>query len=192
MPPTADRGHGATALGATAVVEVPAHSRAASEPGRPADNTSRRPVLPAGVGPMIDVQHGEGGVPYLAGISAHGEGGGVLTDFKSLPARVVPPVLEAEKRGFQKFKHEFLLKTNMLDISDHFVGQEMRIVPVGDPLKPKAALLREGFFNEEIRGAYQAWNFMDAAFQSEANRAILKRCRSPREVFESLEKWHDP
>ena len=24
------------------------------------------------------------------------------------------------------------------------------------------------------------------------DRAILKRCRSPREVFESLEKWHDP
>ena len=32
MPPTADRGYGATALGATAVAEVPAHSRAASEP----------------------------------------------------------------------------------------------------------------------------------------------------------------
>ena len=192
VPPTADRGHGATALGATAVAEVPARSRAASEPGRPADNTSQRPVLPAGVGPMIGVQHDEASVPHLAGIAAHGEGGGVLTDFKSLPARVIPPVLKAEKGGFQKFKHEFLLKTNVLDISDHFVGQGMRIVPVGDPLKTKAALLREGFSNEEIRGAYQAWNFLDAAPQSKADRAILKKCRSPREVFESLEKWHDP
>ena len=66
------------------------------------------------------------------------------------------------------------------------------MVPVGDPLKPKAALLREGFSNEEIRGAYQAWNLIDVALQSEAHRAILKRCRSPREVFENLEKWHDP
>ena len=41
--------------------------------------------------------------------------------------------------------------------------------------------------NEEIRGAYQAWNVIDAALQSEADRAILRRCRSPREVFESLE-----
>ena len=68
----------------------------------------------------------------------------------------------------------------------------MRIVPVGDSLKPKAALLQEVFFNEEIRGAYHAWNFIDAALQSEADRAVLKKSRSPREVFESPEKWHDP
>ena len=60
--PTADRGYRATALGATAVAEFPAHSRPASEPRRPADDTSLRPVLPAGVGPMIDVQHGEASV----------------------------------------------------------------------------------------------------------------------------------
>ena len=59
---------------------------------------------------MIDVRHGEAKVPYLAGIAALDEGGGVLTDSKSLPARVIPPVLEAEKGVFQKFKHEFLLK----------------------------------------------------------------------------------
>ena len=171
MPPTADTGYGATTLGATAVAEVPAHSRAASEPGRLADNI-RRPVLPAGVSPIIEVQHGKASVSYLAGIAAHGEGGDALTDFKSLPARVIPPVLEAEKGGFQKFKHEFLLKTNMLDISDHFVGKGMRMVPVGGPYKPKASLLRERFSNEEIRGAYQAWNFIDEALQSEGNRAI--------------------
>ena len=161
VPPTADTSYGATAVGATVAVEVHVHSRAALEPARLADDTSRRPVLPAGVGPMIDVQRGEARVPYLAGIGTHDEGGGVLSvDFKSLPARVIPPVLKAEKRSFQKFKHEFLLKTNMLDISDHSVGQGMQImVPVGegDPLKQKAVLLREGFSNEEIRGAYQAW-----------------------------------
>ena len=66
------------------------------------------------------------------------------------------------------------------------------MVPVGDPLKSKAALLREGFSNEEIRSAYQAWNFIDAALQSEVDRSILKRCKSPREVFERLEKWYNP
>ena len=66
------------------------------------------------------------------------------------------------------------------------------MVPVGDLLKPKAALLREGLSNEEIRDAYQALNFIDAAISKGADKAILKRCRSPREVFESLEKWHDP
>ena len=33
---------------------------------------------------------------------------------------------------------------------------------------------------------------MDAALSSEEDRAILKRCRSPREVFVFLEKWYDP
>ena len=80
----------------------------------------------------------------------------------------------------------------MLDITAHFVDQGMRAVPVGDPLKQKTVLLQEGFSNEEIRSAYQAWNFIDAALQSESDRSILKRCKSPREVFERLEKWHDP
>ena len=53
-------------------------------------------------------------------------------------------------------------------------------------------LLQKGFSHEKIRGACQAWNFLDAALQSEEDRAILKRCRSPREVFEFLAKWYDP
>ena len=65
VPATADTSYGATAVGATAVAEVPVHSRAASEAGRPADDTSRRPVLPAGVGPMIDFQRGEARIPRL-------------------------------------------------------------------------------------------------------------------------------
>ena len=95
-------------------------------------------------------------------------------------------------KGFQKFKHVFLLKANTLYISGHFVGQRVRAVPVGDPLKQKAVLLREGLSSEEIRGGYQAWNFLDAALQSEEDRAILKRFRSPREVFKFPRKWYDP
>ena len=198
VPPTAVTGYGVTAVGvgrtrdaaaveATAAREFTVHDRATSEPA------DTRPVLPTGVGPMIDVQRGEARDPYLAGITAYDEGRDVLrTDFKSLPARVVPPVLKAEKGGFQKFKREFFLKANMLDITAHSVDQGMRAVPVGDPLKQKAVLLQEGFSNEEIRSAYQAWNFIDAALQSELDRSILKRCKSPREVFERLEKWHDP
>ena len=81
----------------------------------------------------------------------------------------------------------------MLDISGHFVGQETQVVPVGAPLKQKkAVLLREGFSSEEIRGAYEAWNFIDGPLQSEADRSILKRCKSPREAFDHVEKWYDP
>ena len=192
-PLTAATGHRVTAVQdegtgeATAARNFPVHHRAASEPA------DTRPGLPTGVGPMIDVRSGEARDPYLAGITAYDQGRDVLrAEFKSLPTRVVPPVLKAEKAGFQKFKHEFFLKTNMLDITDHFVGQGMRAVPVGDPLKQKAVLLQEGFSNEEIKGAYQAWNFIDAALQSDSDRSILKRCKSRREVFERLEKWHDP
>ena len=183
----AGRTRGAAAVEATAAREFTVYDRATSEPA------DKRPVLPTGVGPMIDVRRGEARDPYLAGITAYDESRDVLrTDFKSLPARVVPPVLKAEKGGFQKFKHEFFLKANMLDITAHFEDQGTRAVPVGDPLKQKAVLLQEGFSNEEIRSAYQAWNFIDAALQSESDRSILKICKSPREVFERLEKWYDP
>ena len=192
-PLTAATGYRVTAVQdqgtgeATAARNSPVHHRAASEPA------DTRPGLPTGVGPMNDVRSGEARDPYLAGITAYDQGRDVLrAEFKSLPTRVVAPVLKAEKGSFQKFKHEFFLKTNMLDITDHFVGQGMRAVPVGDPLKQKAVLLQEGFSNEEIKGAYQAWNFIDAALQSDSDRSILKRCKSPREVFERLEKWHDP
>ena len=192
-PITAATGYRVTAVQdegtgeATAARNFPVHHRAASEPA------DTRQGLPTGVGPMIDVRSGEARDPYLAGITAYDQGRDALrAEFKSLPTRVVPPVLKAEKGGFQKFKHEFFLKTNMLDITDHFVGQGMRAVPVGDPLKQKAVLLQEGFSNEEIKGAYQAWNFIDAALQSDSDRSILKRCKSSREVFERLEKWHDP
>ena len=175
----AGKGGGAAAVGATAAREFTVHNRAASEPA------DTRPVLPTEVGPMIDVQRGKARDSYLTGITAYDEGRDVLrTDFKILPARVIPPVFKAEKGGFQKFKHEFFLKANMLDITAHFVDQGMRAVPAGDPLKQKAVLLQEG--------AYQAWNFIDAALQSNVDRSILKRCKSPREVFERLEKWHDP
>ena len=192
-PLTAATGYRVTAVQdegtgeATAARNFPVHHRAASEPA------DTRPGLPTGVGPMIDVRRGEARDPYLAGITAYDESRDVLrTDFKSLPARVVPPVLKGKKGGFQKFKHDFFLKANVLDITAHFVDQGMRAVPVGDPLKQKAVLLQEGFSNDEIRTAYQAWNFIDAALQSESDRSILKRCKSPREVFERLEKWHDP
>ena len=154
VPPTAvGRTRGAAVVEATAAREFTVHDRATSEPA------DTRPVLPTGVGPMIDVRRGEARDPYLADITAYDEGRDALrTDFKSLPARVVPPVLKAEKGGFQRFKHEFFLKANMLDITAHFVDQGMRAVPVGDPLKQKTVLLQEGFSNEEIRSAYQAWN----------------------------------
>ena len=105
--------------------------------------------------------------------------------------RVVPPVLKGKKREFQKFNNEFLLKANTPDISGPFIGQGTRAVPVSDPLEQRAVLLRGGFSSEETRGAYQAWNPIHGALQSEAGSSILKRCKSPTDVFDHLEKWHD-
>ena len=70
VPPTAVTGYGVTAVGAgrtrgaaaveaTAAREFTVHDRATSEPA------DTRPVLPTGVGPMIDVQRGEARDPYF-------------------------------------------------------------------------------------------------------------------------------
>ena len=71
VPPTAVTSYGVTAVGAgrrggAAAVEAttsrkfPVHNRTASEPA------DTRPVLPTGVGPMINVQRGEARDSYLA------------------------------------------------------------------------------------------------------------------------------
>ena len=166
------------------------HSSRASDGSRPAHDTGRRPKVPADMGAMINMQHGEAGDEFLAGIAAH-DGDRVLSSGFQRQSRVVPPALKGERGKLKKIIHDFQLKANMLNVSGHFVGQGRRVVPVRDPLKQRALLLREGFSSEEIRGAYQAWNFIDGALQSKADRSILKRCKSPREAVDHLEKWYD-
>ena len=76
-PPSADIGYGVTAVGVVAAAEVPVHSRrAASEPTTPADGIGKRPDVPAGVGPTVNMYSGEARESYLAGIAAH-DGGSV-------------------------------------------------------------------------------------------------------------------
>ena len=120
-------------------------SSRALDGSRPADDTGRRPEVPAGVGPMISMPRGEARHSFLAG-GTHGGDGGLNSGFKR-QSHVVPPLLKGEEGEFQKCKHEFLLKSNLLDISDHFVGQGTRVLPVGDPLKGSAATGR--FFKSE-------------------------------------------
>ena len=57
----------------------------------------------------------------LAGIAVHNGDGDLSFGFQRQP-RVGPFVLKGEKVELIKFKHEFLLKANMLNISGHFVG----------------------------------------------------------------------
>ena len=126
--PTADTSYFVTAVGIVAAAEAPVHSRrAASEPTKPV--VGRRPDVPAGVDPTVNTYSGEARESHLAGIAAHDGGSGVLNPSFHGQTRVIPPVLKGG-RGFQNFKHDFLLKANMLDISDHFVGhQRVRAVP---------------------------------------------------------------
>ena len=87
--------------------KVSNHSSRASDGSRPADDTGRRPEVPDGAGPMINIQRCEARYSFTAGIAAHDGDGGLSSGFQR-QSRVVPPVLKGEKGEFQKFKHEFL------------------------------------------------------------------------------------
>ena len=54
------------------------HSSRASDGSRPADDTVRRPEVPAGVGPMINMQRCKARDSFLVGIVAH-DGSGDLS-----------------------------------------------------------------------------------------------------------------
>ena len=87
----------------------------------------------------MNMQYGEARDSLLAGIVTH-DGDEVLSSGPQRQTHFVPPVLKGEKGEFHEFKHEFLLKANILDICGHFVGQGTRVVSVGDPLKQRAVL----------------------------------------------------
>ena len=128
-----EEGVAATRVGASTETakggKISSHSSRASDGPRPADDTGREPEVPAGVS-----LSGKARDSFLADIAAH-DGNGILCSGFQRQPRVLPPVLKGEKGKFQKFKHDFLLKANMLDISDHFVGQRARVVLVGDPFR---------------------------------------------------------
>ena len=112
--------------------KMSSRSRRASDGSRPTDETGWRSEVSAGVGLMINMQRGKATDSFLAG-AAH-DGDRVLnSDFQ----RQFPVVTPVMKGGFQKIKHEFFLRANMLDISAHFVGQGTRVIPVEGPLKQR-------------------------------------------------------
>ena len=80
------------------------HRSRASGGSRPANDTGRRPEVPAGVSPMISMQRGKTRDSFLAGV-VH-DGGGVLSSGFQKQSRVVLPVLKEEIGEFQKFKQE--------------------------------------------------------------------------------------
>ena len=70
-------GAAGTRVGATTETpeggEMSSHSSRASDGSRPADDTGRRQEVPAGVGPMINMQRGKARDPFLAGAARDGD-----------------------------------------------------------------------------------------------------------------------
>ena len=65
-------------------------SSRASDGSRPADDTGRKPEVPAGMGTTMNTQRGEAGDSFLAGNDSDG---GLNSGFQRQPL-VVPPVLK--------------------------------------------------------------------------------------------------
>ena len=75
---------GAT-TGTAAGGRVSNHSSRASGGSRPADDTGRRREVPAGVGPMINMQRSEARNSSIAGIAAHDGDGALISGFQRQP-----------------------------------------------------------------------------------------------------------
>ena len=166
------------------------HSSRASDESRPADDTGRRPEIPASVGTMINMQRGDAREFFFADTAAD-DGDDVLSSGSETAPRC-PTCVERKERKVLKNQTWFPLQSkhagHLLSLlrSGDTSGTSRRSAKAGDSAVPGS------FSSEEIRRSYQAWNFIDGALQSEADRSILKRCKSPKEAFDHLEKWYDP
>ena len=93
-----EKGVDGTRVGATIATpaegRVSSYSHRASDGSRRADDTGRRPEIPAGVGPMINMEREEARYSFLAGIAAH-DGDEVLSSGFQRQSRV----MKKSKRG---------------------------------------------------------------------------------------------
>ena len=84
---------GASVVATTAIVAMVResnHSSRASDGSTPAYDMGRRPDVPAGVGPMVNMQRGGTRDSFPAGIAAH-DSGGVLSSGRQRQPLVVRP-----------------------------------------------------------------------------------------------------
>lgn len=160
----------------------------------------RGELPPAEVGPTTGLRGGgvrgfipRGETAASGGFGFGGGGGAGLGESKIAGVskqhfRVSPPQFKGESKEYPGWRTDFLRSAGFHDLLEVFEGQG--VMP--DTTKTRSSLLQEGFLGAQITASFQAFQYLSASIIGSADKAIIRRCKSPREALEQLDSVHKP
>ncbi|CAB1106841.1 unnamed protein product [Ectocarpus sp. CCAP 1310/34] len=77
-------------------------------------------------------------------------------------------------------------------LDGQLIGNNERHAPVGNPNMPSSELHRLQYTSDEVQRGLQAFHFVTTAIVREADKAIVNRCETAKEILAELDKIYDP
>ncbi|CAB1116481.1 unnamed protein product [Ectocarpus sp. CCAP 1310/34] len=77
-------------------------------------------------------------------------------------------------------------------LDGQLIGNAEKHAPVGDPNRPSSELYSLGYTSDEVQRGLQAFHFVTTAIVREADKAIVNKCETAKEILAELDKVHNP
>ncbi|CAB1107081.1 unnamed protein product [Ectocarpus sp. CCAP 1310/34] len=77
-------------------------------------------------------------------------------------------------------------------LDGQLIGNNERHAPVGNPNVPSSELYRLQYTSDEVQSGLQAFHFVTTAIVREADKAIVNKCETAKEILAELDKTYDP
>ncbi|CAB1105837.1 unnamed protein product [Ectocarpus sp. CCAP 1310/34] len=77
-------------------------------------------------------------------------------------------------------------------LDGQLIGNNERHAPVGNPNVPSSELYRLQYTSDEVQRGLQAFHFVTTAIVREADKAIVNKCETAKEILAELDKIYDP
>lgn len=139
---------------------------------------------------------GVGGYAFGGGSGGFGDGGTAVSEDEFagggisifLPSRITPCQFKGGASKYPGWKKDFIVQAGFVDLGDVFLGRGR----LPDINKPKRDLLNERSSQGAIQQTFVAWDCLSSALTTETDKAIIRRCKDPREALQQLDAMYLP
>ena len=137
------------------------------------------------------------------GLTPQGEqtairGAGAFFDGYSSSSRkrvtVNAPRLEGESHGhgYDSWRKALIQAAKTVGLDGQLICNAEKHAPVGDPNRPSSELYSLGYTSDEVQRGLQAFHFVTTAIVREADKAIVNKCETAKEILAELDRVHNP
>ena len=163
-----------------------------------ASRSGANPEGPAGMSPGVGPDRGEARRLTPQGEQTAIRGAGAFFDGYSSSSQkrvtVNAPRLEGESRGhgYDSWRKALIQAAKTVGLDGQLIGNAEKHAPVGDPNRPSSELYSLGYTSDEVQRGLQAFHFVTTAIVREADKAIVNKCETAKEILAELDKVHNP